>query len=286
MVDVLHARPEEREEIARFMQEVFPRAKWSLEGWRTLLDGRWSGPAGRYAITARDDGRLVGVLGLVTAERPSLDGPVMTANMTSWYVLKPYRGQGLGHRMIGLAAADPTVTLTNFTSSRGAVPVVESAGMQPLDRERLLWRSRPAARAGLSVHPEPIRADIGIGAKDRRVLEDHAGLNLMRLAVATPDGPCVLLLSVKRKSDAWLTYEALYLGNRDAFARHARAIADSILPPEGAVLSVDRRLLPAEAEPDAVETFDVPRFYIPGRLPPEEIDYLYSEIVLLDMKLS
>ena len=286
MVDVSHARPEEREEIARFMQEVFPRAKWSLDGWRALLDGRWSGAAGRYAITARDGGRLVGALGLVTAERPTSVGPRITANMTSWYVLKPYRGQGLGHRMIGLAAADPAITLTNFTCSRGAVPVVESAGMQALDQERLLWRSRPAASARLAVHPEPVRTDISISAKDRRVLDDHAGLNLTRLAVATPDGPCVLLLAVKRKSDAWLTYEALYLGNRDLFASHSRAIADSILPPEGAVLSVDRRLLPAEAEPDAVETFDVPRFYTPGLMPPEEIDYLYSEIVLLDMKLS
>ncbi len=286
MVEVSHARPNEREEIALFMHKVFPRAKWPLEGWRALLAPRWSHPGDVYAITARDGGRLVGVLGLVTVERPTAEGPRLTANMTSWYILPPYRGQRIGHRMIALAAADPAVTLTNFTSSRGAVPVVESAGLRVLDSERLIWRTRSAVAARLPVHTDLAGIGGGIGATDRRVLADHAGLYASRVAVETPDGFCVVIFSAKRKRDDYLTFEVLYVGDRSLFARHSRAIADSLLPPEGAVLSLDRRFTRAGVEADAVEPIPVPRYYMAGRMKPENIDYLYSEVVILDMKMS
>ena len=44
MVDVRFARPEERAAVARFMARAFPRAKWGMDGWTALLDGRWAAP--------------------------------------------------------------------------------------------------------------------------------------------------------------------------------------------------------------------------------------------------
>ena len=285
MVEIAHARPEEREEIVRFMEAAFTRAKWSIDGWRRLLSGRWSRHGDSFAVTARDRGRLVGALGLIPAERPTAAGPARVVNMTSWYLEKPYRGQGFGPLMMRFAADAPDVTLTNFTSARGAEPAALKAGLATLDDARLIWRPRPRARR-LPVERDPARMTDSLTARDRRVLADHADLPLTRALVETPDGPCLILLSVKRKSDAHVTHEALYLGDRRAFARHARAIADSLLPPEDAVLSVDRRFAPDADAPDAVEPIPIPRYYRPGRARPEEIDYLYSEIVLVDMKLS
>lgn len=77
----------------------------------------------------------------------------------------------------------------------------------------------------------------------------------------------------------------MYLGDRGLFGRYARAIADSILPAKAAVLSVDRRFVTPGVLPDAVQTISVPRFYTAGRMPAEDVDNLYSEIVLLDLKL-
>ena len=284
MVDIAYAPPDAREEVAQFMLAAFPRARWSIDGWRRLLDGRWSGPEGRYAITVRDSGKIVGVLGMVTAERLTDDGPRTTANMSSWYLLKPYRGRGLGRQMLEFAFADPGITVTNFSSARDAVPVVERAGMQVLDHARLIWQPRKAATL-LPVNADPLAQSDALGARDRRVLIDHAGLNLKPLVVETPDGPVVIILSIKQKHDAYVTHEVMYLGDRERFARHVRAITDSLLPPDRAVLSVDRRFLPGEVTPDATEAFAVPRFYVPGGMPPEAVDHLYSEIVLLDMKL-
>ena len=285
MVDIAHADPSEREEIAQFMAEVFPRAKWTMNGWHAILDGRWARPGDSFGISVRDQGKLVGVLGLITAERPTDKGPRVVANMTSWYLLKQYRGTGVGRQMIELAVADPEITVTDFTSSPGAVHAVKKAGLVELDTERLIWKARVSGLRKLEVHHDPLALGDRVSAKDRRVLQDHKNVPLTPVAVETPDGPVVVILSIKQKQDAYVTHEVMYLGDREKFARHARAIADSLLPQEAAILSVDRRMLPASAKPEAVEEFAIPRFYTPGRMAPEDIDHLYTEVVLLGMKL-
>ncbi len=285
MVEITDAAPEAREEIAQFMAQVFPRAKWSIDGWRAILDGRWSRPGDSYAITVRDGGQLVGVLGLITAERPTDNGPKITANMTSWYLLKPYRGTGIGRRMIELATSDPDITVTDFTSSPGAVHAVKSAGLVELDTQRLIWHPRATTSDRLPVHTNPLARIDDLSAKDIQVLQDHAGLDLTPLLIETPDGPCLIILSIKQKHDDYVTHEVMYCGNRSLFARHVRTIANTVLPADRAILSVDRRMLPQDVEHDAVDDFAVPRFYTPDRMPPGDIDHLYTEVVLLGLKL-
>lgn len=285
MVDITHARPHEREEIARFMAQVFPKAKWGLDTWRALLAGRWSRPDDSFAVTVRDAGRLVGVLGLVTAERPTGGGPKVSANMSSWYVLKEYRGGGIGSHMLKVATANPEITVTNFTSAPGAVSVVRSGGFAPLDERRLIWYPQSTDGASLPVHKDPLALEKLLSPTDTQILVDHADLNLIPVAVETPDGFCFIVLAMRKKRDDRIDYEAYYISDRDVFARHARLIAESILPPAGAVLSVDSRFLPDDMRADSIEPLKIPHFYTPGRMRPEHVDFLYSEVVLLDLKL-
>lgn len=284
MVDIRFAPPQDREEVVQFMQTAFPRAKWGMSRWQALLSGRWGAPDDPFALVVRDKGALVGVLGLVTANRQTASGTYKTANMTSWYVQKPYRGQGIGGRMLEVVTADSQTTITNFSSAKGAVPVVERAGFSVLDAERCVWQ--PSGVNGpLRVEAEPLTLGSDISARDRQVVEDHVGLNVKPVAVETPDGWCVIVLAVKQKTDAYVTHEVMYLGDRALFGAHARAIANSILPPERAVLSVDRRFVKDGVAPDAVEAFDVPRYYTAGRMPAADVENLYSEIPLLDLKM-
>lgn len=104
------------------------------------------------------------------------------------------------------------------------------------------------------------------------------------MVIETPDGPVTLVLSVKQKVDEYVTHEVVYLGQPELLAAHGRAIADTLLPETGAVFSIDSRLVNG-ATPDATEQIEVPRFYKGTSLLPAEIDHMYSEIVLMGMKL-
>lgn len=284
MLEITYARPEEREEVAQFMNDVFVRAKWDIDGWRSLVAGRWCGPQGRYAITVRDDGRLIGVLGLVYAQRATSDGLRTTADMTSWYVLKEYRGQGIGQKMIALATSDPEVTVTNFSSAKAAVSVLIKAGLTVLDKERLVWHPRDAS-APLLVHDEPLALGDVLSERDRKVIADHQGLRLRHLAVETPDGLVPMVIYPQKKHDDFVTHEIMYLGNQAAFAAHSTAISAAVLPEREAILSLDRRFAAPGIDCDEVREFATPRFCQPGLLHPSEIDMLYSECVLLNIKI-
>ena len=284
MIEVNYARPEEREEIAQFMNDVFVRAKWDIEGWRRLLAGRWCGPEGRYAIAVRDAGRLIGVLGLVYADRMTAQGVRTTADMTSWYVLKEYRGQGIGQKMIALATSDPSVTVTNFSSAKAAVNVLIKSGLTVLDKERLVWHPRPVS-AGYALHEDPLSLGDRLAQKDRKIIADHQGLRLRHLAVDTPDGLVAMVVYPQKKHDEFVTHEIMYLGDQALFARHAAQIAATVLPETAAILSLDRRFAAEGIACDEVREFATARYCQPGLLAPSEIDMLYSECVLLNIKI-
>lgn len=283
MVEVRFARPDERAAVAQFMEVSFPKAKWGPETWTALVSGCWIGNDGPYAVIALDGAQIVGVLGLVCAIRQTPAGPHQTANMTSWYVAKTHRSLGVGSQILRFLEEHPHLTLTNFASAKNAIPVLERAGFKVLDDTRLNWHPGPGG--GITLHDNPLHFS-ALPAEDRKVFKDHAGLNLTNLAIETPDGLCTMMLSIKQKYEEFVTYEVMYLNHRDVFAAHAKAIAGAILPGSGAVLSIDRRFVSGDANPDEVTPIPVPRFWRGGTIPLSEIDHVYSEIVLSDQKMS
>ncbi|MEO0939352.1 MAG: GNAT family N-acetyltransferase [Pseudomonadota bacterium] len=281
MLDVAFATHEEREEIAQFMVTAFPRAKWDITGWRKLLANRWGAPGDPFALRVRDAGRIVGCLGLVSARRPTEAGEAHTCGMSSWYMLKDYRGTGAGKEMLEMAVQQEGVTVVNFASSVKAAPVVEAAGLVPLETHRHIWVPGNGARAEVSNTLEALAA---LNERDRRILADHTGLNVVPWAVEGPEGPFLILLSPMKKHDDYTNYELFYCGNRLAFSECARAIANAVVP-EGDVLAVDSRFVTGCVDPDRTEPLSLPRFYTPGRMAPEHVDHIYSENILLGIKI-
>lgn len=284
MVDIRFASPDEKEEIAAFMAAAFPRAKWDMTGWRAILSGRWAAPGDPYAISVRDNGRLVGCLGLVASHRRAERQVCRVLNMTSWYLEKSLRGTGTGKAMLHLLMSDPKDTITNFTSAPGAAHAVRAAGMQVLDAERMIWwpdAGRTALPATKGADLDPAR----LSPKDVQVLQDHAGLDLHPVVIETPGGPCLIVLSIKQKHEDYVTYELFYCSDRALLSLHVEAIAATVLPQTQAMFSIDGRFLSSGVKPDDVALFAVPRFYAPGLMRAEQIDHLYSESVLLGLKL-
>lgn len=281
MVEVTFALPTQRAEVEEFMHTAFPRAKWGRDGWTRLLANRWGGTQGEFAVTAWDGSTLVGVMGMNDSLRHTPRGPQRYRNLTSWYVLKTHRGMGMGEQLMHTAMADPTVTSTNLTSAKAALPLVDRIGFKVLDKDRLVWRQSGGAQ--LSKTEDPLH-EATLSAVDAQVLQDHADLNLKPVVIETPDGPLTLVLSVKQKVDEYVTHEVVYVGQPELLARHGRAVADTLLPDTGAIFSVDSRLI-SGAHPDTIEPIEVARFYKGASMLPNEIDHMYSEVVLMDMKL-
>ena len=281
------ALPEERLDVATFLHERM-NSKISVERWGELIDGRWAADDAGYAILAPDDaGGIQGVLAAVYADRDINGRMARTCNLSSWYITKDFRGGGLGYKMMSTALSETGVTFTTYSSNPPALSVCFKAGMVPLETHRLIWHARSASAPGSVEITENVQdASVDLDAVSLKALSDHDDLNVHPVIFRAEGKTGLAVFSIKEKGADIAYHEALYISERDIFAKHARVIADAMLPESGALMSVDKRLMDGlSVSPDEAEPLPVQRGFQSAGLEPREMDFLYSEIPLLNLKL-
>ncbi len=285
-VTVKKAEPGEREEVATFLHERM-NSKISVARWIELIDGRWAADDAGYAILATSNGKIEGVLAAIYADRHINGRMARTCNLSSWYITKDFRGGGLGFKMMSTALSEPRVTFTTYSSNPPALSVCFKAGMVPLETHRLIWHAQSASVfGGVEITRNVENALVDLDATSRQALDDHKGMNIHPVIYRADGKSGLAVFSIKEKGADIAYHEALYISEREVFANHARAIADAILPETQALMSVDSRLLAGlNATPDESEPLPVQRGFQSAGLKPTEMDFLYSEIPLLDLKL-
>lgn len=280
-LEIRKARPDEREKTATFLHEKM-NDKISVARWMNLLDGRWTTPDAGYAILALAGGEIAGVLAAIYADREINGRMARTCNLSSWYIAKDHRGGGIGFKMMSTALSEPGVTFTTYSSNPPALSVCLKAGMVPLETHRLIWYPRKNEAGGIKLS----RDFSSVDAVSRNALKHHEGLNIHPFTFETSGQTHLAVFSIKKKGEDIAYHEALYISNRSAFAENAQAIADALLPDEKSLMSVDSRFMDGLAvNPDEKQPLPVQRGFQSAGLKASEMDFLYSEIPLLDLKL-
>jgi hypothetical protein len=271
------ARPADRNEVVDLLH-THMSAKIPRERWALLFDYPWRpADAPDCGRVLEEGGRIVGYLGATYVDRPMADRVERICNMSSWYLLRPYRGQGHGRAMVLDLTADPGVTYTDLTATPQVDAMLRAhAGFEVLDRERWILHRKAEAP--------------GVDLRDTQPailpLSHHAGMRDVRFVQAlTPSGSCIFAVQVKRKGEGLAYHQLLHADRPEIFARHAEAIAAALLAEPAAVLAIDRRLVPHRPPGAAVEEIAQPRLYKSRTLRPDRIDNLYNEVLLLDQKL-
>jgi RimJ/RimL family protein N-acetyltransferase len=276
------AGPDDRDPVAAFLHQRMSR-RIGRERWARLFDYGWLDDKPDCGVVVIESGEVAAYLGVIHARRRIGGRVVRTANLSSWYVARSLRGQGLGLAMLELATREPGVTYTTFSSNPPALRLMAKAGLRLLDQRRFLWR-RTEDRAGIevlsgdAVVPE-------VSDQERQVLSDHRDLPVQPHLLRAPEGDCLVILSVKKKGDNVAYHEVLHLGRPAVLARHAQAFANLVMAPGANVLAIDSRFLESFAVMAEIEPISVPRFFRSPDPGAREVDFLYSEIPLLDLKL-
>jgi RimJ/RimL family protein N-acetyltransferase len=285
MLTVRWAEPGERHRIQRYLFDNM--GKIPFERWRNILDCRWIPEDDRYGAVVMEGDHLCGFLGIVFADRPLAGGFHRTGNITSWYLEKDRRRSGLGHEMLALVTSLPEVTYVATSPNPRSGGLLAKVGWEVLEERRFMWRRTDApAEAEVRRIASPHEA-CELDAGSRRVLADHAGLNLIAYVLRGSCGEaCLVITYVKLKGDDVAHHEVLHVSDRLVFTRSVRDFANAVLPPANAVLSLDSRFVTAAAEPDEIVRLDIPRYHRPWQSEAHHVDFLYSEVVLLDLKIQ
>ncbi|MHA1564812.1 MAG: GNAT family N-acetyltransferase [Alphaproteobacteria bacterium] len=286
MVALRPASPADIPAIVDFLHDHMDR-RISQARWRRIVEYDWPGAKPTCGWLVEDGDDIVGYLGLVYAPRIIDGADHCLVNLTSWYLRRPYRDLKTALAMLRAATADEDATYTVFSSRPAVTRLMRRAGFRCLDDTRFIWRLSDAGAGNLEVSTDPATIRSGLSPPARLLFDDHATFDATPYLLRAPSGEtCFLLMSIRRKGAGIAYHEALYMSDPSVFAPYAQQFADLILPAEQALVALDCRFLDGQEVTAETEPIPAPRFFKSSRLQPSQVDFLYSEILLLNHKLD
>lgn len=258
--------------------------KIARDRWRNLMTYRWLDPKPDLGRVVEDRGRILGYVGMVYSDRPVGGRSERIVNICAWYLDKALRGKGLGTAIMADATAVPAMSYDIMTSSKRTLDILADVGYRVLDDHRWIWRRGDGPAIELEQDPKTILA--AVDAHEGRLLEDHAGLPVTPVLARADGAQCLLVLSIKRKAADVTWLDVLHAGDRSFLASHGQGIADGLLPQKAAVFAADCRFVAGDPAGAERERLPVARYFKTERLSPPDVDHLYTELQLLDLKLE
>ncbi|MEM9125745.1 MAG: GNAT family N-acetyltransferase [Pseudomonadota bacterium] len=264
--------------------------KISPERWRRIFEYDWGMAKPDYGYVAEVDGRIVGYVGAVHADRVIDGRRVAMTNMCAWYLEKEHRGHGAGQRLMAQATSDPSRHYTSMTSTSNprTMGVLRSAGFAPLDEYRWDWQRNTQGtqdiQAILNVDDILARST----GQERACLNDLLPYGIMPVLLRQDDREFLIVFAdtVKGDDQPWL--DVLYMRGAETgfLADFGQQVANLLLPADNAVLSIDRRFCGKDPGSGTRITLPAPRFVKSPDLSGSGVDHLYTELQLLSLKLD
>jgi fatty-acyl-CoA synthase len=280
------------EPLCRFLSQNFVGSNVPPAGWGRLFDYKWLDQKPDLGLVLTVENEIVGFLGAVYASRQIGAKTGITCNHTSWYVDPKYRGWGA--ELLAAAVHNNDITFTALTPEPGPRQMLEAVGFSRLDRRKLalppllhLHTLRNGAPV-ISFDPEIVRRLLN--HEHQEIFDHHAPYDCLQLSVEAGSEGAFLI--VKRRvggnrrlnrlfpTNAKIAYsEVLYCSSPGVLADHLERIKLAIFRQQHTLLLVcDERMF---QEPPKAFSFDAPMLYRSPLFKANELDKLYSEMVLL-----
>ena len=259
--------------------------------WRNLMTYEWLDDKPDFGRVVESNGKVLGFCGMVYADRLIGDAESglrteRIVSMSSWYLDKSLRGKGFGKDMLASAIADRTLTYATLTNSRKPLGIVEALGFRVLEDHRYLWRKSATADAVVSLVDDPLELRSCVEPHQLQLLNDMQGLPLVPMVLQCRDKQALMFFSIKQKSAEVTWFDLMYVSDPELFESSAQALANHLLPDTPAVLAADGRFFTVPPAGIEAERLPVARYFISESVEPHELDNLYSELQLLDLKLD
>lgn len=177
--------------IAKLLAYGFARS--TSQDWMDIFDklSRHPTPATlpKYGYLIVNDEAVVGVI-LVISSIAQTDGAMsLRSNLSSWYVLPPFRGYA--PLLLSRLLKNQDVTYVNVSPAPHTLPILAAQGFVPLSSGQFLVPVNPFARLGKAkircIAPDDDEIP-GLQPFERDLLLAHARYGCISVSCQTPDG--------------------------------------------------------------------------------------------------
>lgn len=258
------------------------------DDWRALLVPKSEGEQDGTGYALIDDGKIVGMLGMIRSLR-TIDGQQHKfCNLHSWFVDDDYRGYSLMLMRPALRLTDHT--LTDYTATDLVCTISERLGFKHLDPRLtvMLPFSWGAGGRGIELVDDTREIEARLSDADRQLMADHTRDRFYHLLVTAGDAYCYLIFN--RVDRHVMPYCQLhYISDAKLFARHQSAIRKHMLKMAGGrYIAVNSRLVEGiRLRCSVTVSLCAKQLYRPATastvaaVPLNQIDSLYTEVSLL-----
>lgn len=253
------------------------------EDWRRLFTSNWKSPEDFCGYLLLVNSEVKGFLGLLFSTRTINGRLEKFCNMTSWIVRNEHRNQSLRLLLEGLKL--PGYTFTNFTPSPNVAAILRKLGFTELKTSEQILFPNPSAVLDNSKYRsifdlEDVRARLS--ESDRTIFDDHRHLPCRQLLIASENDYCYLVL--KNRAHRHLPFARVhYVSNRKLFREVIEAVRNKIcwkMKVAGVILN-ENYLDGARFNYSRAYPQQCPVFFKSGTVGENDIDTLYSEMILL-----
>lgn len=262
--------------------------KVSADVFRRLMDYDWAGEKPHIGMVVEWEGQIVGFHGNVYSSRFLAGGPRVMGSFTSLYIHKDWRGENLGYRMMHTYEDRPDITYTVFDPSKRVHAILEECGFRDLDMNRFIWeQGGSAGKVEIIENPDQIAPLVS--AEEQRYLYDHRDMRAYPVLLRGDAGDVLTFFLRQDRGDKGLCHDLIYTGDPVKLAEMIDAAAPRILANDPrARLLADARFFAGNPVQGRAEPLNYRRMVrrADPALPDWQVDHLYTETLLIDLKLG
>jgi len=282
--------PVVRKAQAEDFEKVFPLllgldAPQSMDSWRQLFVDHWGAGEGHFGYVLIDKERVVGFLGIISSNRYLRKRIQKICNITSWIVQPKYRNAGIQLLLPLLSIRN--CTLTNLTPNRQVYKILTALGFKEFERSCRLIFPIPASRQFVKKCILTADRDI-IGQQldddNLTIYNDHLSFKCIHQLLISNHGYCYMVIS--RTLKRGLPFANIhYISDFNLFVEYIERIRLYLCARLKAVaLIIDERILKGKKiRFSAKFRLQAPRLYKSDILNADDIDGLYSELLVLNL---
>jgi len=277
-------RDEDLPEFCRFLTEHLSSER-TPEAWAQAFRQNWCPDKPNNGFVIRQDGRIVGGIGAIYAERVVRGKPERFCNITSWCVLDEFRTQS--GRLAMAVVSQPGFHFTDLTPTEVVSKTLQFFKFKPMDERHVVWPNFPwpiGRLRGIRLIADPDAIGGVLATEDAKAFRDHRHLPwLNHLAVGQAGAWCHVVWRrtlLKNVSGAMI----LAISDPELFLRCRLAVGSRLLLRHALPYTrIEARLLPRVARPSFVLAGYRNKVFRSDTLTERDISNLYSELVALDL---
>lgn len=255
-----------------------------VDAWRRLMEQEWSIAAPNHGFQLMAGSDVVGAYLAIYSDREKKGETYKFCNLAAFCVLPEYRHHAM--RLYRALLAQKGYEFTDLSPSGNVIALNERLGFKRLDLAASLVPNYPwigRRRVGLTERPEILREVLG--GTDLKIFEDHAGCPASRhLLISSGSSYAYVLYRRDRRKHLPVFASPLYAGGSlELLQLSWPEVAGFLLTRHGMLATLaERRIL--GFTPKGGYSLDSPRpkMYRSARLAAKDIDYLYSELTVLE----